>query len=936
MSAREAEVLDALGDHLTNAQIAVRLNISVRTVESHVSSLMRKLSASDRRALATIASELAARDPVDGDGAPDGAGRGIGLRGFPSAWTTFVGRDAELSSIAEALGSSRLVTLVGPGGVGKTRVAVEAAKRALEDFSVGAVFVDLIPVSSEFTIQAVASALGVFEQAHGSLADKVHEKLRAGRVLVVLDNCEHVLDSVAHFTRGVLATCPSATVLATSRERLGVNGERVISIPPLSLSAPDGNGAGSEAEILFNDRASTVDGWRDDPVLVSEICRRLEGMPLAIELAAARSGSLGLDGLLAGLDDNFRLLSGPAASGDRHGSLRAVIEWSHRLLDEDEAKMFRRLGVFACSFDLVSAAKVCDVTDIAVTSDVIGRLTDKSLLVFRPGKPESRWRILDTVHSYASEQLEASGEETDVRSRHLSWAAESAEDLWASIAEDRQWQARFDAIADDLRAALQHYRENGGDEYLGFRLALSLGLLTYARRFLAESRHHLTTAVNRAPDPGSKLLALRTAGDECFAEMRGDEAFNFWQQACEVAKEIGDDRAASIVLSQCASAAGRCPALFARPLGHDEIDELITRARSLAPARDAASDARDAASDAEIDAYVALAETWQWGVFPKADSSHEALELTRRFGDPVLISNALDAASVALAIDGRHREASRLAAERLDLLDGLARHEPRVGFEVADIFHMTTDLAIASGDLPLALESAKRSIGDPTSEGQPHFAATHQVLPLALQGRFDEALSQAYIMREGYERAGSPRAGWMSPAYFAASMVYGLRGDEESFGEWLETARDIATDRQACSFGACPESRVALHKGDLDKALSLVDRDSMKHWLHGGFSRAIGAETAVFAGEPDAEQRIDELAELAEENIFIDAQLLRARGVLTEDPEMLTASVERWESIGARFERACTLCLVPERRDEGLSELSALRCPPPMVTPRWT
>ena len=283
MSAREAEVLAAVGEHLTNAEIARKLHISVRTVESHVSSLLRKLGAADRRELAARA--VAAPSQRE-------------LLGLPSQWTTFVGRAAELDEVAKALAQQRLVTLLGPGGIGKTRLATVAAQRAAEVFTGGGAFVDLVPVSADFLVQAVAAALGVVERPREPLHRVVHERLRAGRVLLVLDNCEHVLEAVATFIHAALANCPELVVLTTSRERLGVTGERVIPVPPLNV--------GSEAEVLFVDRAANAGAVGTDPTLVAEICQRLDGMPLAIELAAARSASLGVDGLVTGLDDHLR------------------------------------------------------------------------------------------------------------------------------------------------------------------------------------------------------------------------------------------------------------------------------------------------------------------------------------------------------------------------------------------------------------------------------------------------------------------------------------------------------------------------------------------------------------------------------------------------------------------------------------------------------
>ena len=207
--------------------------------------------------------------------------------------------------------------------------------------------------------------------------------------------------------------------------------------------------AGSEAEELFLDRARASDpGFSASPALLTELCTRLDGMPLAIELAAARSASLGSDGLLAGLDDHLRLLAGRRSANERHSSLRAVIGWSHDLLDEDERAMFRRLGIFAAGFDLNAALAVSSIGSRGLAADLIGRLTDKSLLSYSRGPEGSRWQMLATIRLYALDRLAASGEEPAVREAHLDWAAAMADDLERRLEKGHQWRIAFDLVAD--------------------------------------------------------------------------------------------------------------------------------------------------------------------------------------------------------------------------------------------------------------------------------------------------------------------------------------------------------------------------------------------------------------------------------------------------------------------------------------------------------
>jgi predicted ATPase len=311
--------LTLVGDHRSNAEIGAQLFISVRTVESHVSSLLRKLGVPDRRVLADLATELARAERTSQAQA-----------GLPSPLNPFIGRARERAELRDVVGAHREVTAVGPGGVGKTRLALTVAADLAGDFEDGVWFVDLVPVTDPAMVgAAVAAALGLGEQQGRSIDDSVLAALADHHTLLVLDNCEHLSAGVAPFVERLLARGPYVKVLATSRARLAVPFERVYAVPPLSLDGGDG---ASDAVALFLDRATAV-GCAVEPeplAQIADICRKLDGVALAIELAAARLPALGPDGLVAGLFDHLRLLVGGHRADDRHRSVRTCSTGARR------------------------------------------------------------------------------------------------------------------------------------------------------------------------------------------------------------------------------------------------------------------------------------------------------------------------------------------------------------------------------------------------------------------------------------------------------------------------------------------------------------------------------------------------------------------------------------------------------------------------------
>ena len=448
---------------------------------------------------------------------------------LPQFLTSFVGRDAELAACAELFAHTRLLTLTGFGGSGKTRLAVELATRALEDHPDGAWFVDLAPVQDASRIEAaLAAALSVREEPGRTLTEGLLERLRGRRTLVLLDNCEHLLGACAALAGVLLRACPELKVLATSREALGVEGETVHAVPTLTLPPEGLRGVeaheGFESVRLYVERAKlVVPEFRlteaNAPV-VGEICRRLDGIPLALELAAARARVLSVEQILAKLDDRFRLLTGGSKTAlPRQQTLRAAIQWSYDMLAPREQEFFRRLAVFAGGWSLEGAVAVVEENaDEFEILDLLALLVDKSLAVVdRAGGEGARYRFLESVRQFALERLRETDEEPALRERHLEHFLALAESAEGELMGPNQgtWVQRLDADGENLLAALDASRDLPDGPIRGLRLAGSVARFWSTRgRYLLGLR-----ALTRALDADAKARAAK--GDATSDPARG-------------------------------------------------------------------------------------------------------------------------------------------------------------------------------------------------------------------------------------------------------------------------------------------------------------------------------------------------------------------------------------------------------------------------------
>jgi predicted ATPase/DNA-binding CsgD family transcriptional regulator len=517
---------------------------------------------------------------------------------LPAELTSFIGRRQETTELVDLLAHTRLITLTGAGGVGKTRLALRAAAEVAQAYIDGVWIVELASVADPaLVVGTVAAVVGIREQPAQPLVATLTEALRPGRVLLVLDNCEHLVSAVAELAEHLLRTCPHLCILATSRAALGCTGETTWRVPSLSLagwepssSPPLADLEQSEAVQLFVERAKhAAPGFAlsaHNALTVARICDRLDGIPLALELAAARIKVLDAGHLLERLHDRFQVLTGgPRGAPLRHQTLRAAVEWSYNLLDASERTLFERLSVFAGGFTPEAAEAVCGYPPVAQGEvlDLLGHLVDKSLVT-----PETttdgtgRQKLLETLRQFASERLTA-GELAEVGRRHSGYFASLAEQaephLWGR--GQREWLARLDLELDNVRSALRWSVEHAEAD-TGLRLGAALQQYWDGRGRLSEGKAWLDQLPLHEPTAPAKLrlLALRAAAYLTRARGNLDEARSLGEDRRRLAEAIGDRKGVAWalhslgVIAHLRGDAARARALYRECLARFERIEI--------------------------------------------------------------------------------------------------------------------------------------------------------------------------------------------------------------------------------------------------------------------------------------------------------------------------------------------------------------------------
>jgi predicted ATPase/class 3 adenylate cyclase len=535
--------------------------------------------------------------------------------------TSFVGRERELAEVTRLLGTARLITLLGAGGIGKTRLAMHVAADVMDAYPDGVWFVDLAPLSDARLVpQAVASVLGVKEESGATIVDALVGYVKDKRMLLVLDNCEHLLHACAEIAGPLLRASAQLKLIATSREPLHVAGETSYHVPALAVPdtgdkvTPDAL-AHCESTRLFVDRATAAQpsfrATLANAPAIADICRRLDGIPLAIELASARVSALPVEKIAARLSDRFRLLTGGDQTAlPRQQTLRALIDWSHDLLTEPERALLRRLSVFAGGWTLEAAEAVCAGGDIDEPDvlDLLTHLVDKSLVAM--DADGSRYRLVETVREYAHEKLDASGEADSVRTSHLRHFLELAEAARPELGgpEQARWLARLDLERENLLAAHAWADREEGSAERGLRLAYALGSYWFTRGQPALGLRLSSEALARRGAQERSVARCRTLFDAgqhyCFTG-RYEEAQGPLEESLAIARELEDPKYVARVLQPLGMAAfGRGDRNTARA----HMKEAVELARGIGEKRELAAALNNLAQMHRIDGELDPAE----------------------------------------------------------------------------------------------------------------------------------------------------------------------------------------------------------------------------------------------------------------------------------------------------------------------------------------
>ena len=839
----------------------------------------------------------------------------LALARRPVPLTPFIGRAAERRALAAAVGANRLVTATGPGGVGKTRLCLAMADDLIGGYADGIAFVDLVAVTEDsMVVAAMADAVGSPEQTGVSRRHSLATTLADRDLLMIVDNCEHLLVGARNAIDDLLADCPTVQVLATSRTRLLLAGETVFPLPGLSIEQGD-------AEALFTARlaaSGVAESLTDaDSETVRAICRRLDGMALAIELAAARVPSVGLDGLRRALDESHDLLARGHRTGDRHGSLRAAIDWSYHLLSPDEQAVLRAVSAFAAPFDLDAAGALLGRPPSDLL-EVLGRLVDWSLVTLRPGRP-TRYRVLETIRQYAGERSAELDELDDIRHRHRRWCHSVLDDLLARAPGDDAWCYEVDHILDDARAALAWSAATDGGDGSGDdrtaraeagALADVLAAVAFVRGRPGEAQLRYEQAAALALTAAERHQALYRAARAALMRYIGDDAVALGDRAVTAALEAGDGEKAGMYLAHIVTWRHRHVGTMTIGITPGETEAILARALELG----------GRSSNVQAAAAVARAFNTEDDVIDRLGQARAAVGASGATGDPLLHDAALDllcaaqleAAELEAAEETVQERLARLAAVPLDVTSAM---------DHADAWLMGAHVDLAAGRLARARHHADALAALPFLREEPHVGLARRIEVDALAGDVDQVVELAEAFHAGWVRAGRPRVNNFGPPAYAVAMVHGLRRDASARQRWVQIARDVSRSPDAVDhpLHVWPQALDALLDLDLgapDRALARLPHDAdevplfcrwhQQLWLP--WYAAAWAEASALTGATDLDHRLARAATVARGNGI--AELIVERAALLRDGSPATvgrqtelaAQAGRFEAMGCPYQ----------------------------------
>jgi len=668
---------------------------------------------------------------------------------LPQQVTTFIGREREQEQVKAALKKTRLLTLTGIGGMGKTRLSLQVAADVVSEYPDGVWFVELAPITDGNLVpQAVATVLGVKEESGRTLTEALIAHARERQLLLVLDNCEHLVSACAELARQLLQAGPRVSILASSREPLNITGETIYTVPPLSVPGLDASNATDsimrfEAVRLFVERAMAMQAsFRHSdqhmPAIV-EICRRLDGIPLALELAAARVRALSVEQIAARVNDRFRLLTtGDRTAQPRQQTLRAMIDWSYDLLTERERTLLRRLAVFAGGWTLEEAERVGsgEGGEESEVLDLLTELVDKSLVTI--DAEGGRFGLLETVRQYSDERLSRAGEADATRGRHLDCFVALAEAARSEIGGPDQavWVKRIDRERENLLAAhawCDHVPEGSA---LGLRLVHALHPYWFIRGLLGLGHRVALEALARPATPSRALersRALFEAGQLCGFMGRYNEAKPLLEESLAIARDLGDPvRIAKALQPLAMTVSGLGDLVAARRY----VEEAVDLARALGDKHELATAVNGLAQLHRVEGSLDLAEPLY----------AQAIELAREIGDRETAAIGLLNIAMVSINRGTGERAYAALAEAVD--SALALSSTQVGQGAIDV---ATGLAAWQGRHELAARwfgSAQAQVAETGLQRDP----TDQAFLLPLVDRSRNALGANAFLES--ERAG--------------------------------------------------------------------------------------------------------------------------------------------------------------------------------------